>query len=71
MEPALKRELHSALAAAGTCLKDWFLEHARQFLSERNQLRLPGLSDVDEQTPSTMLAAEETVPYKSAEPKKS
>jgi hypothetical protein len=31
----LKRRLHSALAGEGRCLKDWFLEAARQYLQGR------------------------------------
>lgn len=45
-------------------MKDWFVEQAHRFLSERNQLRLPGLATYPEHTPSVMLAAEEAIPYK-------
>lgn len=31
----LKRQLHSALAGEGRCLKDWFLEAAQRYLSGR------------------------------------
>jgi hypothetical protein len=40
IDPALKRELHGALAKQGTSLKDWFLRQATQFLEQGDQLSL-------------------------------
>ncbi len=34
IDPLLKRQLYSRLAAEGTTLKHWFLESAAQFLSQ-------------------------------------
>lgn len=36
VQPLLKRELHSALALNGQTLKDWFIEAANTYLSNRN-----------------------------------
>ena len=44
VDPALKRELHAALAADGATLKDWFLIRARSFVTERRQPSLPGVA---------------------------
>ncbi len=43
VDPILKRDLHAALAADGLTLKDWFLQHASEYLAERRQLTLPGI----------------------------
>ena len=43
-DPLLKRDLHSALAADGLSLKDWFILRARQYMAERNQPALPGMA---------------------------
>lgn len=40
IEPDLKRELHVALRHDGTNLKNWFVEQALSFLSERGQISL-------------------------------
>lgn len=40
IEPDLKRELHVALRHDGTNLKNWFVEQATSFLSERGQISL-------------------------------
>jgi len=37
LDPGLKRELHSALAADGLSLKDWFRTCADAYLQERSQ----------------------------------
>jgi hypothetical protein len=41
-DPQLKRDLHAALAADETTLKDWLEEHARSYLAARIQPSLPG-----------------------------
>jgi hypothetical protein len=43
MDPALKRDLHVALAAEGLTLKDWFLREAEAYLVRRAQPELPGV----------------------------
>lgn len=40
IEPDLKRELHVALRHDGTNLKNWFIEQATSFLSDRGQITL-------------------------------
>ena len=40
VEPALKLSLHAALAADGLSLKDWFVQHASEYVTERQQPRL-------------------------------
>lgn len=37
----LKRQLHAALAADGTTLKQWFVAAAAEFLRDREEPRLP------------------------------
>jgi hypothetical protein len=34
MDPALKRDLHSVLAAQGSSLKDWFIERAKEHIAK-------------------------------------
>ena len=41
LDPQLKRELYSALASDGSTLKDWFIQAAENYLTERRQPRLP------------------------------
>ena len=36
MDPLVKRELHSKLAADGLTLKDWFLRKADDYLGQRS-----------------------------------
>lgn len=43
VDPILKRDLHAALAADGITLKDWFLQHAANYIAERQQPSLPGI----------------------------
>jgi hypothetical protein len=45
VDPNLKRQLHSALAARGTTLKAWLIENANELLSEHFEPRLPNISD--------------------------
>ena len=40
LEPQFKRRLYSALASDGSTLKAWFIQVAKEYLSEREQLRL-------------------------------
>jgi len=62
--PALKRELHAALAADGTNFKEWLLARVSEYLDERRQPRLPGIA-VSIAVPSNIpLAAEEPATYK-------
>ena len=35
VEPTFKRKLYSALASDGLTLKEWFVEEAKTYLSER------------------------------------
>lgn len=70
VDPALKRELHSALAAEGLSLKDWFIQRARQFMADRNQPALPGIAYPSHQAGTLLMAAETPPPYRiSKEPK--
>jgi len=70
LDPALKRELHAALAAQGWCLKDWFIKQAREYVAERQQPPLPGITLYPAHSEPMMLAAEEPAPYKTqTEPK--
>jgi hypothetical protein len=45
IDPKLKRQLHSALAAESVTLKDWFVRVAAEFITEHEQPRLPGVID--------------------------
>jgi hypothetical protein len=64
VDPALKRDLHSALAADGLTLKDWFLRRVAEYIVERRQPSLPGITSLyqagEEQT---LRAAEEPGEY--------
>lgn len=40
IEPDLKQELYEALNKEGLNLKQWFLKHAEDYLSEKGQLAL-------------------------------
>jgi len=44
LEPALKQDLHAALAADNTTLKEWVEAQANAYLDQRSQPRLPGFS---------------------------
>lgn len=37
IEPDLKRELYSELSLEGLTLKDWFIERAKRYISNRRQ----------------------------------
>ncbi|MFH0907442.1 MAG: hypothetical protein V1929_01590 [bacterium] len=63
MDPALKRELHSALAADGTNLKEWFLQRVRDYFGERYQPPLPGVFPSSASSHSHLLAAEPGATY--------
>ena len=40
VDPSIKRQLYSALAADGSTLKAWFIGNITTYLSEREQPRL-------------------------------
>ena len=42
VDPALKRDLHSALATQGLSLKEWFINRARQYAPAGPNLHCPG-----------------------------
>jgi hypothetical protein len=65
VDPDLKRNLHSALAADGTCLKDWFLGCVREYFTHRHQPSLPGLTRFPRRSPSEpqQRAAEDSGDY--------
>jgi hypothetical protein len=69
MDPELKRELHSALVADGTTLKDWFIAQAEAHLHARREPGLPGLATFEpgevEPTPLSKVA-EEAPSYRAA-----
>lgn len=44
LEPALKRDLHAALAADDSTLKDWVEAQATAYLDQRRQPALPGFA---------------------------
>ena len=46
IEAGLKQELHAALRKEGTNLKEWFLQNATSYLSDKAQLQL-ALDDVE------------------------
>ncbi len=46
LDPEIKRELHTALAADDLTLKDWFRVRVQAYLADRTQPTLPGLSDL-------------------------
>lgn len=58
IDPALKRDLHAALAQDGLTLKDWFLQRASGYIAERRQPSLPGLTRYSEPVDSSRLVAE-------------
>lgn len=70
LDPALKRELHSALVADGQTLKDWFRERVAVYLADRIQPSLPGIrSPYPFPSPAPdLLVAEEQSPYNVPKP---
>ena len=70
VDPAVKRDLHSALAADGLTLKDWFLQHVTQYIAERNQHALPGIANfIPAQQSPVLRAAEQPGKYKTKDSK--
>lgn len=64
VDPSIKRELHSTLAAQGLSLKDWFLKQARRYLFERQHPSLPGIFHSESQPNKPVsLAAESEGTY--------
>jgi hypothetical protein len=61
----LKLHLYSRLAGEGFSLKDWFVQRAREYMAERDQPSLPGIS-VATRRPEVMLAAEDPIAYKTS-----
>ena len=43
LDPALKRELHAALAADGTTFKEWLIARVSEYFDQRRQPSLPGI----------------------------
>lgn len=41
VETGIKRELYSALSREGMTLKEWFLQSANSYISDRTQIPLP------------------------------
>lgn len=64
IDPVLKRDLHSALAADGSSLKDWFLKRVVTYFAERQQPALPGMTDFPTTaTQPTLRAADDAGVY--------
>ena len=70
VDPAFKRDLHSALAADGLSLKDWFIKQGAEYLTVRKQPTLPGIVYTATANEPALLAAEEQTAYNVAAPKK-
>jgi len=64
IDPAFKRDLHSALAADGLSLKNWFLKQGAEYLVERKQPGLPGINYTAITNDPIALVAEEPAKYK-------
>jgi hypothetical protein len=62
VDPILKRDLHAALAADGLTLKDWFLRRVSDYIAQRQQPPLPGISYI-ELADTTLRAAETPAAY--------
>jgi hypothetical protein len=68
VDPLLKRDLHSALAADGSSLKEWFLDRVRDYFAQRHQPTLPGILNLGGTLPEpTLRAAEEPNTYKTGD----
>ena len=66
MDPELKRELHAALVADGSTLKEWFISQARLHLRARREPALPGFGST---TPiAVSIAADDNAPYQVTKP---
>ena len=48
IDPSQKGDLYSALTRDGLTLKDWFLQQAAQYLRDRDQVPLFGMSAASE-----------------------
>jgi len=66
IEPAFKRDLHSALAADGLSLKEWFIKQGSDYLRHRKQPALPGIIYSHATDEPLLLAAEEPPDAKTA-----
>jgi hypothetical protein len=60
VDPSLKRDLYSRLAAQGLSLKQWFIQSARVYMAEHDQPSLPGIGGRQQEV---MFAAEDRVLY--------
>ncbi|MBI4025944.1 MAG: hypothetical protein HY360_13240 [Verrucomicrobia bacterium] len=68
VEPGMKRRLYAALALSGSTLKDWFIKSATEFITDREQLPLPGILRPLKSLPEpTLRTAEEPAPNKDPE----
>ncbi len=65
VEPELKRDLYSRLAAEGLSLKQWFIRRAAEYITERDQPSLPGIGSHRAQA-EVMFAAEDPLPYRTS-----
>jgi hypothetical protein len=69
VDPSLKRDLYSRLASEGLSLKQWFIRAAADYMEERDQPSLPGISPLH-RPQEVMFAAEPRGVYStSKEPK--
>ena len=69
LDPALKRDLHSKLAAHGLSLKEWFIRHAKDFVAGAEQDATAATTyDIKATDPAALVMAEPSVAYK-AKPK--
>ena len=64
IDPELKKQFHAALTLDGTTFKDWLLMHLEQYLKDRNQPSLPGLTELPRHS-TERLAAEDPASYNS------
>src|ERR1017187_8049822 len=51
VEPETKRKLYAALALSGSTLKTWFLQNASEYIVNREQPLLPGVSQASRSLP--------------------
>jgi hypothetical protein len=61
VDPALKHNLHAALAADGTTLKEWFLVCVSTYLRDRLQPNLPMFDHIEDR--GLLQVAESTSAY--------
>jgi hypothetical protein len=71
IEPSLKREFHTALAAEGLTFKEWVIVRIEQYLEERQQPGLPGMGYGQSADGSLPIAAEDPAPFHASSRRKS